>query len=66
MNNTISITVRNNYGVETYYPYCKTAKTFAEMLQTKTLTPVALMHIKRLGYNVFIVDTNPVPAFLQD
>jgi hypothetical protein len=48
----ILITVKNVYGNEMVYPACDTARKFADLLNTKTLTPRALEIIKSLGYTV--------------
>jgi hypothetical protein len=48
----ILITVKNVYGNDMVYPACDTARKFADLLNTKTLTPRALEIIKSLGYTV--------------
>jgi hypothetical protein len=48
----IEINFREVYGDEKAYPVCETARLFAEMLGTKTLTPNALRYIDRLGYEI--------------
>jgi hypothetical protein len=52
---------RNVYGTETFYPVSLTAKLFADVAGTKTLTPTVLNLIKAAGYNVKILtpDVNP-------
>lgn len=52
----IKIQLRSIYGETKAYPLCDKAKTFADMLGTKTLTPSALQHIKRLGFEVLVTD----------
>jgi hypothetical protein len=60
----LTIEERNNYGAPAYYPVCDTAKTFSDIIGTKTLTPAALMRIKKLGYTITL--TNNVPSFLKE
>ena len=55
MENSISISIKSVYGEEKAYPVCANAKTFADMLGTKTLTRDALSSIKKLGYTVTII-----------
>ena len=40
------------YGNDLIYPACDTSRKFAELLNTKTLTPRAMRIVKELGYNV--------------
>lgn len=51
------VEVRNVYGVKAVYPYNQTAKVFASIAGTKTLTKAALDDIKLLGYVVMQVHT---------
>jgi hypothetical protein len=60
----ITIEERSNYGAPAYYPVCDTAKTFSDIIGTKTLTPSALMRIKKLGYTITL--TTNVPSFLKE
>lgn len=48
----IIIQVKSNYGALTAYPICPTAKAFAEIAGTKTLTHQALQIIERMGYEI--------------
>lgn len=48
----IEIRIQNVYGNDLIYPVCNTAKIFASMLGTKTLTRSAIDHIKKLGYEI--------------
>jgi len=48
----IIIQVRSNYGAPTVYPVCDTAKQFAQIAGTKTLTVQALKVIERMGYAI--------------
>lgn len=49
---TITVTVREIYGIKTIYPACDTAKLLARLANTKTLTRAALETIQALGYTV--------------
>lgn len=49
---TITINIKSNYGALTAYPVCPTAKAFAEIAGTKTLTTQALQIIQRMGYDI--------------
>jgi hypothetical protein len=51
---TITVTVRDIYGIPTIYPACDTAKLLARLANTKTLTRQALETIKALGYTVTV------------
>lgn len=48
----IIIQVKNNYGVLTAYPVCDTAKQFAQIAGTKTLTHQVLQIIEKMGYDI--------------
>jgi hypothetical protein len=49
---TITIEIRDIYGIRTIYPHCQTAKLFARLAGTKTITRHALETIKALGYQI--------------
>jgi hypothetical protein len=49
---TIRIELRDQYGKQVVYPVCETAKTFAAIAGTATLTDVTLMRINSLGYSI--------------
>jgi hypothetical protein len=49
---TITVSIKNVYGNQTIYPVCNTAKKFANLTGTKTLTVYAIEQIKALGYTV--------------
>jgi hypothetical protein len=49
---TIKISVKNVYGVDTVYPACPAAVIFARIAGTKTLTHDTLCAIEALGYNI--------------
>lgn len=50
--NSITVKIRNNYGVDHVYPVCPKAQDFAEIAGTKTLTPYVLRLIKSLGFEI--------------
>lgn len=52
MNNTITVMIKNNYGVYHIYPVCPKAQDFAEIAGTKTLTPYVLKLIRSLGFEI--------------
>ena len=51
---TLTVEIKSVYGTETIYPVCGTAKTFASIAGTKTLTRHALGQIKALGYSITV------------
>ena len=50
----ITVEIKQVYGNEKIYPHCNTAKTFADIAGTKTLTREVIAHVKSLGYTVEI------------
>ena len=56
----ITIKQVDQYGTVTFHPVCETAKTFAQIAKTKTLTPDTLRAIKALGYQIEIRHPEPV------
>ena len=48
----IQVITRNVYGNRVIYPHCDTAKHFARIAGTKTLTIAALQQIKNLGFEI--------------
>lgn len=50
----IIVNIKSVYGKETIYPVCDTAKTFAEIAGTSTLTPSVMRNIEALGYRVLV------------
>lgn len=50
----ITVSIRTIYGVEKYYPFDESAKLFARLSGTLTLTPDAIIIIKNLGYRILI------------
>lgn len=49
---TIRIELRDQYGKQVAHPVCDTAKTFAAIAGTTTLTDMTLKRIKLLGYHI--------------
>ena len=56
----ITIEQRDQYGARVYHPLDDTARTFASIAKTKTLTLEALQLIRALGYEIEI--KHPQPA----
>ncbi len=54
MHNRIVVEVRDQYGRATIYPVCETAKKFAQIADTRTITQRALRVIQSLGYSVTV------------
>ena len=50
--NEITVRVREVYGQPKYYPECESAKVFASIAGTTTLTEQTLRRIMKLGYKV--------------
>jgi hypothetical protein len=50
--NTVTVQVRNVYGVSTIYPMCDTARRFAAIAGTKTLTPSVVSEIRAIGFQI--------------
>lgn len=50
----LSITLRegSQFGAKVYKPGCEISRLFAAIARTETITPVAIMHIKGMGYTV--------------
>lgn len=55
----ITIEQRDQYGARVYHPLDDTARTFASIAKTKTLTLEALQLIRALGYEIEIKHPNP-------
>jgi len=51
---TITVSIRNVYGNRTIYPECDTAKLFAGIASTTSLTLHTIAAIKKLGYDVVV------------
>lgn len=55
----ITVRIGRNWGNEAIYPVCESAKLFAEIAGTRTLTRSTIQTIKQLGYAV-VVQANEV------
>lgn len=55
----IRVVMKQQYGQEVIEPVCEDAKTFAQIAGTKLLTRKTIELIKRLGYRVLVVPTEP-------
>lgn len=51
----VEVTIKSAYGRDLIYPHCDKSKVFAQMMNTKTLTPFHLQSIRQLGYEVVAV-----------
>jgi len=49
---TLTVRAREVYGVKTYYPADDTARTFARIAGTKTLTLATIREAQKLGYRI--------------
>ena len=49
---TVRIELKDQYGKQVAYPICDTAKTFADIANSKTLTDQTLLRIAGLGYTI--------------
>ena len=56
---TIQVVLGQQYGQEVIRPVCEKAQLFCEIAATKTLTRRLVEQIKRLGYTVEVVPTQP-------
>jgi hypothetical protein len=54
MNTTITVKITKNYGNEAIYPVCDTAKMFAEIAGTKTMSRRLIDQVKQLGYSIVV------------
>ena len=48
----LTVKIKNVYGVPRVYPVCDKAQLFARISGKKTLLPVDIELIKKLGYNL--------------
>lgn len=55
----IKVVLVTRYGQENITPACPTAELFCDLTNTKTLTRRAVEIIKRVGYRVEVVQTQP-------
>lgn len=52
MSKQIIVSLKKYCGIDSIVPECNTAKLFAELAGTNTLTKPAIVAIKKLGYSV--------------
>lgn len=57
---TITVTIKSNYGAITAYPACPKAQAFARIAGTKTLTVEVLKSIRELGYEIIQQHTETI------
>ena len=57
--NSITVEIKNKYGVDYIYPVCSKAHCFTEIAATKTLTPCVIKLVKSLGYRVIVQSNTP-------
>lgn len=57
MQNSITVMFKNQFGTETIVPVCETAKHFASIAGTKTLSKPVIASIKQLGFVVNVQQT---------
>lgn len=55
----VQIKAVRQYGNWVYYPLCDKAKLFAQIAGTRTITPLVVTAIKRLGFELKIVLDQP-------
>lgn len=56
---SITVELKNIYGIQTIYPACHQSRLFADIAGTKTLTRAAIDKIKKLGFTVTVKQTDP-------
>ena len=56
---TITVRLEQQYGQQTVQPACETARLFAQLAGTKTLTKPSIELIKQLGYEIRVEQTLP-------
>ena len=64
-NQTITVSVRQNYGQEAIYPVCDAAKSFARIAGTRTLTREVLTHVRALGYDIEVQYAQVAPFSIR-
>jgi len=51
----ITVKIKDVYGTRNIYPVCDTAKLFADVAGTKTLTPTVINLLKKSGYSINVI-----------
>lgn len=64
--NTIVVRFDKKYGNTLCYPVNETAKRFAAIAGTRTLTPDAVRQIRALGFKIEAQDTDHLKEILAD
>lgn len=59
MSLSITVEIKSVYGEQKIYPVCELAKIFASMVGQKTLTLGNIDHIKSLGFEVLVKQSQP-------
>lgn len=55
----VHVRVMDVYGRRVVYPVCDKAKVFADIADTKTLTDSTLRCMRKLGYVLHVIPTEP-------
>ena len=50
----ITVSLRKHCGIDAIHPECATAKLFADVAQTKTLTRIAIDKLRKAGYKIIV------------
>ena len=53
---TLKVTIKNHYGKDFIYPYCKQSEVFAILTGKKTLSQNDINWIKTLGYTFKVIE----------
>lgn len=53
------VEIKNQYGQQVVIPRCETSEIFAQIAGTKTLTKPTIDAMKRLGYEIEVLQTLP-------
>jgi hypothetical protein len=55
----IQVVLDKQYGQEVIKPACQTAETFCQIAGTRIMTRRLVEQVKRLGYSVHVIPTQP-------
>jgi hypothetical protein len=56
---TVKVVAKSSYGTTRLYPLNEQARLFAEMIGVRTLTPLHLEYIKRMGFHIIKLERMP-------
>ena len=56
INKELQVTIKNHYGKDFIYPYCKQSEVFTFLTGRKTLSNKDMYLIKKLGYNLKVIE----------